>query len=201
MVDGRTNNNTALIKRKPAEQRYNDGKCASRPIIVQQHQSEAPEQRENAGDEHQGRISHQGIDDCHKRLGLRQHRGRHYDAIQAKESGKKHSARGQPHASTVIFIFAGIDAQRFCKAALGFRYRERSFFTFFDDVSLRLIRDVVSSMAAIELRRKRNCCNRRELQPRPRADMTTGSCASGRYSDTQTPRPIGIVWPAFFRAA
>jgi hypothetical protein len=46
-----------LDQRQPAEQRYDDRKCASRPIVVQQDDSETAEERKNASDEHQGCIS------------------------------------------------------------------------------------------------------------------------------------------------
>ena len=39
------------------------------------------------------------------------------------------------------------------------------------------------------------------LSPAPAPTWLTGSFASGIYRETQTPRPIGILCPAFFRAS
>ena len=43
-----------LDQRQPAEQRYDDGKCASRPIIVEQDYGKTAEQRKNADGETKG---------------------------------------------------------------------------------------------------------------------------------------------------
>ena len=45
---GKNQQHHSLDQRQPAEQRYDDGQCASRPIIVQQDNREAAEQSENA---------------------------------------------------------------------------------------------------------------------------------------------------------